>query len=46
MAVQADKITQIVEQAHSLTEEGHFDAERIAIETAAITERLALIIWN
>ena len=39
MAVQADKITQIVEQAHILTEEGHFDAEKIAIETAVVTER-------
>ncbi|XP_022090941.1 spectrin beta chain, non-erythrocytic 5-like isoform X2 [Acanthaster planci] len=41
MAVQADKIAHIVEQAHLLTEEGHFDAERIAIETAAVTDRFA-----
>ncbi len=39
MSVQADKINKIVEQAQQITEEGHFDAERIAIRTAAITER-------
>ena len=39
MAVQADKINEIVEQAQSITKEGHFDAERVAIRTAGITER-------
>ena len=35
----AEKINKIVEQAKNITEERHFDAERIAIQTAAMTDK-------
>ena len=39
IAIQAAKINKIVDQAKNITDEGHFDAERIAIQTAAMTDR-------